>query len=221
MQPARNERPKKKELWFQCRRYFLRTIKREDASDHWASWLSDPWTIQVLNSVMKPYSKSDIVEYIKQFDQRSRLLLGIFETGSRLHVGFIRVDIDYAARQALVNAVIGEPAHRNRGATTEVFVPLLDYLFDSVEVAKVKASVLRRNRVTLEYLLKLGWQVDETSETQVKSTSDGTPLGVCTVIYTRDAYHVFRQSGLGKRILQGLAAAERARLHGSSAKRGS
>ena len=53
-----------------------------------------------------------------------------------------------------MNAVIGEPEHRNRGATTEVFVPLLDYLFDTVEVAKVKASVLRRNRVTLQYLLQ-------------------------------------------------------------------
>jgi RimJ/RimL family protein N-acetyltransferase len=221
MQPARSEKPRKKELWFQGRRYFLRTIKREDASDRWAGWLADPWTIHVLNSVAKSYSKSDMMDYIKQFDQRSRLLLGIFEIGSRLHVGFIRVDIDYAAKQALVNAVIGDPAHRNRGATTEVFVPLLDYLFDTVEVAKVKASVLRRNQVTLQYLLKLGWQLDDALETEVKSTADGTPLGVCTVIYTRDAYHAFRQGDLGKRILEGLAAAERARLRGSSAKSGS
>src|SRR5262249_3755958 len=30
----------KKELWFRCGRYFLRTVRREDASDRWASWLS-------------------------------------------------------------------------------------------------------------------------------------------------------------------------------------
>ena len=26
----------KKDLWFRCGRYFLRTVKREDASDRWA-----------------------------------------------------------------------------------------------------------------------------------------------------------------------------------------
>ena len=219
MQQAPQERPKKKDLWFQSGNYILRTIKREDASDRWASWLSDPWTIHVLNPAAKPYGKSDIVDYIKQFDQRARLLLGIFEQGSRLHVGFIRIDIDYAARQALVNAMIGEPAHRNRGATTDVFVPLLDYLFDTVEVHTVKASVLRRNRVTFEYLRRLGWTVDEGSDTQVRSASDGTPIGVCIMAYTREAYQAFRQSDLGRRILLRLADAERLRAQGSARER--
>jgi hypothetical protein len=79
--------------------------------------------------------------------------------------------------------------------------------------------VLRRNRVTLDYLLKLGWQVDEAAETQIKSTADGTPLAVCLLAYTRDAYQAFRQGRLGKRILQKLADAERARVRGASAGR--
>jgi RimJ/RimL family protein N-acetyltransferase len=205
----RNSRPSKKELWFRCGRYFLRTIRREDASDRWAGWLTDSWTIHVLNSPPRTLQKADIAEYIRQFDQRSHLLLGIFEMGTRTHVGFIRLDIDETAGEALVNAVVGEPEHRNRGATTDVFVPILDFLFDTVKIEKVRASILLRNRVTVDYLLKLGWTKEAAQEEPVRSYADGTLLDRCMVSWTRDAYRAFRQTRLGSRILQRLAASER------------
>src|ERR1700748_694799 len=152
--------PTKKDIWFRSGRYFRRPVKREDASARWAGWLSDPWTVHVLNTAPRAFTKSDVADYIRQFDQRSRLLLGIFEMGTRLHVGFIRIDLE-AGGDALVNAVIGEAAHRNRGAHTDVVVALLDFLFDKLDVKRVRASVLERNGVTLAYLLKLGWQKDE------------------------------------------------------------
>ena len=206
MSSSRNARPSKKELWFQCGRYFLRTIKREDASDRWAGWLADPWTTHALNSAPAKLTKSDIAEYVKQFDQRSRLLLGIFERGTRLHVGFIRLDIDQTIREAFVSAIIGEPEHRNRGATADVFVPLLDFLFNTTDIDRVRASILDRNRLTLTYLLKMGWQRDPVPETPVKSYSDGTPLERWSVSWTRDGYDSFLMTPIGRRILQRLSA---------------
>ncbi|MBA7465624.1 hypothetical protein ES707_00794 [subsurface metagenome] len=206
MRPTPSERPRKHELWFPCGRYFLRTIRREDASDRWAGWLGDPWARDVLNLAPKKMQKADIAQYIKTFDQRSRLLLGIFENGTRLHVGFVRLDIDFAANEALVNAVIGEAEHRNRGATTNVFVPILDFLFDTVGLERVKASVLDRNQVTLQYLLKMGWQIDDAAGGQIKSSTDGALLDLRTVVWTREAYRAFRLTGIGSRILRRLSA---------------
>ena len=199
--------PTKKDIWFRSGRYFLRTVKREDASDRWAGWLSDPWTVHVLNTAPRAFTKSDVADYIRQFDQRSRLLLGIFEMGTRLHVGFIRLDLE-AGSDALVNAVIGEAAHRNRGATTDVFVALLEFLFDQVGVKRVRASVLERNDATLAYLLKLGWQKDEAPGVPVKSVTDGSVLGTCTVSWTRDGYKAYLQTPIGSRILRRLQSAE-------------
>ncbi|HYS86645.1 MAG TPA: hypothetical protein VEN78_16825 [Bradyrhizobium sp.] len=48
MPPPRGARPGKKEFWFQCGKYYARTV--EDASDRRADWLSDSWTVHVLNS---------------------------------------------------------------------------------------------------------------------------------------------------------------------------
>jgi RimJ/RimL family protein N-acetyltransferase len=198
----------RKDVWFRCGRYFLRTVKREDASDRWAGWLSDPWTVHVLNSAPRAFTRSDVADYIKQFDQRSRLLLGIFEMGTRLHVGFLRIDLDDSG-DALVNAVIGEAAHRNRGATTDVFVALLDFLFDKIRVRRVRASVLLRNDATLAYLLKLGWQKDETPGAPVKSVADGSALETCTVSWTREGYQAYRLTPIGSRILRCLSSAEK------------
>ena len=199
----------RKDLWFRCGRYFLRTVKREDASDRWASWLSDPWTVHVLNTAPRAFTKRDVADYIKQFDQRSHLLLGIFEMGTRLHVGFVRIDLN-SIGDALVNAIIGEAAHRNRGSTTDVFVALLDFLFDKLEVRRVRASVLLRNEGTLAYLLKLGWQRDETPGAPVRSVADGLPLETCTVSWTRDGYQAYRQTPIGSRILRRLSSVDNA-----------
>src|SRR6201995_2600214 len=205
MPPSTSERPSKTEVWFKCNRYFLRTIKREDASDRWAEWLADPWTVHVLNTSPVKIGKREIADYIKQFDQRTRLLLGIFEMGTRLHVGFIRVDL-VGGGEAMVNAVIGEAAHRNRGATTEVFIALLDFLFNKVDVKRVRASVLARNRVTMAYLLKLGWQKDEAPGSPVRSMSDGSNLETCMLSWTRDGYRTWLESRAGGRYLRRLSS---------------
>jgi RimJ/RimL family protein N-acetyltransferase len=207
--PPSDRASKKKVVWYQCGRYFARTIKREDASDRWASWISDPWVVDALNLAPRQLTKSDIAAYIKQADQRTRLMLGIFERGTRLCVGFIRLDLDYSAGEALVNAIIGEPAHRNRGATTDAFVSTLDYLFDTEGMARVRASVLERNQLTLQYLLKMGWQRDLAAEGQIRSNADGTMLNVISVVWTRESYRAFRLTKLGKRILRRLSEAEK------------
>ena len=162
---------------FQCGRYFAGTVRREDASERWAQWLNDPWVVEALNLAPRVLTKDDIAGYIKQSDQRTHLMLGIFERGTRVHVGIIRIDLDYAAREALVNAIIGEPEHRNRGATTGAFVSTLDCLFDKEGITRVRASVLARNNLTLQYLLKIGWELDEAAAGQIKSSADGSDAG--------------------------------------------
>ena len=61
----------------------------------------------MLNTAPRAFTQKDVADYIRQFDQRTRLLLGIFEMGTRSHVGFVRIDLE-ANGDALVNAIIGE-----------------------------------------------------------------------------------------------------------------
>jgi RimJ/RimL family protein N-acetyltransferase len=202
------ERLPKQQVWFPAGRYFLRTVKREDASQRWAEWLSDPWTVHVLNTPPRQMTKADIAEYIKTFDQRERLLLGIFERGSRLHVGFIRVDINLAASEALVSAVIGEEEHRNAGATVNTFIPLLKFVFDTLKLSRVRAFVLERNQTTIQYLSKLGWTLDPAPEKPVQSHTDGSLLVLRRMTWDRPGFQIWLGSPIGKRIVQRMEATQ-------------
>jgi RimJ/RimL family protein N-acetyltransferase len=151
-------------------------------------------------------TKSDIADYIKSFDQREHLLLGIFERGTRAHVGFIRLDIDFKNSEALINAVIGEKKHRNAGATVNTFIPLMKFVFDDLELKRVRVSVLERNQTTLQYLLKLGWELDPEPESPVRSHSDGALLVRRSMSWTRDGVQTWLNGALGRRIVQRMQA---------------
>ncbi len=204
--PPKGERLGKQQLWFPAGRYFLRTIKREDASQRWADWLSDPWTVHVLNTSPRQMTKAEIVDYIKTFDQRERLLLGMFEKGTRAHVGFIRVDINPSEGEALVSAVIGEREHRNGGATVNTFIPLMKHIFETLKLRGVHAYVLERNQTTIGYLSKLGWTLQPEPEQPVKSHTDGSLLVLRRMTWDRPGYKAWLASPIGKRIVSRVEA---------------
>src|SRR5262245_27861468 len=111
--PAGQSRLPKRKVSLDCDKYIVRTITVEDASDRWGSWMADPEASYMLNAPAKALSKSDIVAYIKDFDQRSRILLGIFEKATGKHLGFLRVDIEQPSGRFLVSMMIGEAEYRN------------------------------------------------------------------------------------------------------------
>jgi RimJ/RimL family protein N-acetyltransferase len=202
MQTPRNARAPKRTLRFDCGKYVVRTIKREDASDRWATWLSDSWVTRVMNSPARSMTRSDIIDYIRQFDQRSRLLLGIFEKDTRTHVGIIRVDADYVSKQCLVNVFIGEPDYRSRGLMSEISVSTFDYVFESTETKKLTASTLARNELIKSYLIGAGWQPDQTHAQRIKSTADGAMLDLCSFSITREGWRAWKQTNAAKRIFR-------------------
>ena len=160
-----------------CGRYLIRTIKTGDASDDWAGWMSDPEVIQMLNSGGQVMTRRDIVAYIKQFDQRSHLLLGVFDKESGLHLGILRIDIDSKLKRFLVFLLIGGAQHRHKGVTNEITVPFRDYFFDTLGLETMMATALAHNKAIIHYLLKSGWSLDQTLPRSVKSK----PTGACSI----------------------------------------
>jgi RimJ/RimL family protein N-acetyltransferase len=179
-----------------CGKYLIRTIKAADASDRWAGWMSDPEAVHMLNAAAQNLKKSDIVSYIKEFDQRSHLLLGIFEKASGLHLGILRIDIDHQYSRFLVFMLIGEPEFRNKGVTNHITVPFRDYFFETLGLGTMMATALARNHAIIHYLLKSGWTLDQKLERNVKSQSDGTMLDLCLFSITRDAWRAWKQANL-------------------------
>jgi RimJ/RimL family protein N-acetyltransferase len=179
-----------------CGRYLIRTVKPDDASEAWAGWMSDPEVIRMLNSGGPALTKSDIVAYIKQFDQRSHLLLGVFEKASGLHLGIFRIDIDTKLKRFLVFLLIGAAQHRNKGITNEITVPFRDYFFETLGLDTMMATALAHNQAIIHYLLKSGWSLDQKLARSVKSQADSSMLDLCCFSMTRDAWRAWKQANV-------------------------
>ena len=99
------KQPKRK-VRIDSEKYLIRTIEPDDASDRWASWMSDPEVTHMLNLRARTWKKADFLDYMKTFDQQSSLLLGIFEKQRGTHIGMFTVDINHVRSQFLVNLLI-------------------------------------------------------------------------------------------------------------------
>jgi RimJ/RimL family protein N-acetyltransferase len=188
----------KKKVRINSEKYLIRTIGMDDASDRWASWMSDPEAMHMLNMPARNWKKNDVIDYIKTFDQRSSLLLGIFEKESGRHIGIFTVDINYARGQFLVNLLIGEPEYRNKHVTSSLTLPFREYFFETLGLNVSLASVLARNTPIIHYLLKNGWKLDQTVKGGAKSKADGTMLDVCLFSLSRDAWREWKKKAVAQ-----------------------
>jgi RimJ/RimL family protein N-acetyltransferase len=169
-------------------RYVLRPLVESDASDRWASWMSDPEVLYMLNAPARSMTKNDIAKYIKTFDQKSHQLLGIFEKQSGKHIGFFTIDIKSAQSQGLVNLLIGEPEFRNHGVLSDVRKQFAEYFFEMLGLKTMMATALSRNKIILNTLLKAGWILEKTLRQNVRAHSDGALLDLCLLSLARETW---------------------------------
>lgn len=156
--------------------------------------MSDPEAMHMLNLPARSWTKADVVKYMKTFDQRSVLLLGIFEKSSGSHIGIFTVDINHLTSQFLINLLIGEPEYRHKGVTLSITLPFHDYFFETLGLNTALASVLARNTAIIQYFLKTGWRLDHTLERNAKSNADGEMLDICRFSLSREAWRAWRKS---------------------------
>jgi RimJ/RimL family protein N-acetyltransferase len=194
--PAQGAKLPKKAMRIDCGDYYMRTATPADASDRWGAWMADPEAVQMLNAPARTLTKAEVATYIESFDQRSHMLIGIFETASDKLLGFLRVDIDPKLGRFLVSMMIGEPEYRNKGVTNAITVPFRDYFFETLGLKVMLATALSHNKPIIHYLLKSGWNLDKTIPRHVKSHTDGTMLDLCYFSITREAWRAWKAANL-------------------------
>jgi RimJ/RimL family protein N-acetyltransferase len=192
--PTTNSTNSYEPFYVDCGKWLVRTATVDDASERWASWLTDPQASHFLNAPPKAMKLADLVAYIKSFDQKSRLLLGIFEQATNTLVGFIRFDIDLAQGRYLGSILIGEPEYRNKGVVFDITEPCRVYLFEKRGMKTMVSTALSHNRAIIYYMLKTGWKLDKTIKGHVKSQADGSMLDLCYFSITREAWRAWRNA---------------------------
>jgi RimJ/RimL family protein N-acetyltransferase len=179
-----------------CGKYLVRTATVADATDRWGGWMADAEVGRMLNAPPKSMSKSEVASYIRTFDQKTHLLLGIFQKAPEKVLGFLRIDIDEKLNRCLVSMMIGEAEYRHKGVTNAITPPFRDYFFETLGLKLMLATALSHNEPIIHYLLKTGFNLDKTIERHVQSRTDEAMLGMCFFSQTAEAWRTWKQANL-------------------------
>ena len=192
--PASQPRSPKRKVDIDCGNYVLRTITARDATNRWARWMEDAEASEVLNAPRAAMTREDLVSYIKGFDQRTHILIGIFEKSSGLLLGFLRNDVDFETGQFLVSMIIGEPQYRHSGVTNAVTPPFRDYFFETLGMNVMLATALSHNKPIIHYLYATGWTLDRTIPRHIKSNIDDRMFDLCFFSQTKEGWREWKKA---------------------------
>lgn len=170
----------------------MRTLTTDDASDRFAAWFSQDEVRSALNLPGQNRTKGEIVDYINAFDQRSNILLGIFDKANDLLVGLLAVQIDWEIERYLASTVVGEAAYRSKGVMLEITLPFREYFFETLGLKILTATALATNKAIIAYLVKTGWTLNQSLKAHTKSYADGTMIDLHFYSITRDAWRAWK-----------------------------
>lgn len=175
--------------FIESKNFYLRELTVADASERMASWFDQPDVRNGINVEQGKMSKSELETYIRRFDQRNRILLGIFDKYNDLIVGFLSADINWKLGRYLVSMVIGEESYRNSGVTLAVSPAFRHYFFEVLGLKVMTATALATNKPIARYLKKTGWELNHVIPKRIRCHADGSDVDLHFYSLTRESWN--------------------------------
>lgn len=137
--------------------HLLRTMEPADALLDWGGWSANPTTARLLNAAPRAMSVGERQAYIARFDSKARHLLGIWEKDSARLVGLWAIYVNEAAREFLLNVLVGVGDARAKGAQDDTCELIYEHFFDRLDMLAVRCTVSERNEKMIRHLLQRRW----------------------------------------------------------------
>ncbi len=149
-------------LAFETDNYLLRPLSESDISAEWGRWLADTDTANLLNVAPKALNPGELSDYVARFDNRGRILLGIFHKPSGTHIGIFTSTESDRGSEVLWNTLIGAAAFRSFSNFLEIRqlrILVGEYFFFERGYEAAYASVVSHNALMIQYLHAAGWEL--------------------------------------------------------------
>ena len=145
----------------ETKRFLLRPLTPEDATERYAAWFGDPEVQRHIVSAASAPSVAELREYIAARAGRpDAVFLGIYTRDAGVHIGNIKYEpIDRAASRAELGILIGEPDWRGRGVATEVIVAANEWMAAHRGIGEVVLGVESAHTGAKRAYTKAGFEV--------------------------------------------------------------
>ena len=181
-----NTATKGRPVLLRTKRFELRSLTPNDASERWINWLKDPEVMGPLNAPVRAWSPDQLKAHIGSADNYRRYVVGIFVR--QVQIGFFQIEVDPFNRRALFNVVIGEKSWWGKGVINETREALLDEFFNNRGIEKVAGMPFARNFPAVFNYKAQGWHHEGTFRGHCISTSGGPRLDQYQFGLTKDEW---------------------------------
>lgn len=154
-------------------RFLLRPLTPDDATARYSSWFEEPQASRYIIASRSPHDPAALRAYIEERAGRPDVVfLGIFAREGGAHVGNLKFEpVDESEGYAVMGVLIGDPAWRGRGATTEVLDASIAWLACRRGIREVVLGVERDHRAAIRAYEKAGFRIETTDRINVDPRS--------------------------------------------------
>lgn len=140
-------------------RVILRKLKISDITQRYIDWLNDPQVNQFLSVRDNQQNIDKVKNYIHSFkNNKNKLLFGIFEINTKLHIGNITFSsIDWKNEVGVVGIAIGDKNFWGKGFATEALRLAIKYAFAYLKLHRLEAGVNINNIASCKLFERVGF----------------------------------------------------------------
>lgn len=139
------------------RSFYIQMITKADVNSSYISWLNDPETNKYLEVRHRSISLEEQMDYIDSFDQKEKVIFGIYPVATMEMIGTISLNIDILHNKGVYGYLIGEKEYLGTSAGIDACCLLMDYAFYELKLDKVTGGVYANNIGSLFNFKKLGF----------------------------------------------------------------
>src|SRR5688500_17313492 len=142
-------------------RFLLRPLTAQDVSERYLGWLRDADARKYIVAAGETRTLEDLRQYVRERENRDDVLfLGIFDRSTGLHIGNIKYEpVSSELGYAIMGVLIGEPAYRGKGVTTEVLRATAAWLNAWKGITQIALGVDEANAAAIRAYEKVGFVV--------------------------------------------------------------
>ncbi|QQG46072.1 MAG: GNAT family N-acetyltransferase [Candidatus Niyogibacteria bacterium] len=130
-------------------------------------WMNDPEVTQFVTTYLPVTRDFEEAWFDNLGKEREKNVVFAIETKDGKHIGFTGLhNINWHDRTAVVGAIIGDKEYWGKGHGTDSMMILLSYAFLTLDLRKVRASILAFNQRSLKHAIKCGYRKEGVSEKQ-------------------------------------------------------
>lgn len=165
----------------------LRSIEEGDVTDRYLSWFRDAEVVRFLEA--RNLTRDDVLEFIRDGRGITRYMDAICLANSGLHIGNVKIDVNWRHSIGNLSILIGEKTMWGKGLATLAIKAMTQKAFTQLKIRRLTAGAYAVNLGSLKCFERAGWRLDSVQHDYL--ILDGRPIDAISMAISNPGEWVF------------------------------